>query len=299
MKRIILVLLTATSFSYSLDLSHLNDYLFIDKGKNCELQGFYSNMGNANFKGEFSGTDIHYQEGGASAFVGGMLTPNNGLCLQTGVSRMRLDWEQNPRFNQKDFDDLVVSLAWINTSVENWRWIFDLGAHIDTKFFNLVKHTFYTGFLWGRLSYKPYMGFHYGVLGQAGVKSRYFLPIIGMDTFLSQRIGLNLIFPLDFSLNYYFSRELKFAVKYRSFGGWYRANHRVGNDQPSPGALVNQHSMGVDGGFYYNKFGLSAAIFGGYDFGGWLFIQNADKSDQQYYHFEGAPYIGGKVEISF
>lgn len=298
--KLLIPFLTISIACFGLDLSHLNDYFFLDGKNHFEIQNFYTNMGNAPLKEEeFAGTDMHYTEWGSSGYVGGYLNRDNALCLQAGYSSMRLNWEQNPRFKQKDFNDLVLSLAWISNSVPDWRWVVDLGAHIDTKFYNLSKHTFYTGFLWGRLNYRPYMGFHYGLLGQIGVKSKYVLPIIGLDTFVSRRIQLNLVFPLDISGSYYFNRQWRFSIKYRSFGGWYRANHRVGNDEPLPGALVTQSSSGVDGGIYYKRYGISFGAFGGYDFGGWIFTQTPQKTEPRYYHFKSAPYVGGKLELAF
>ncbi|MBI5274699.1 MAG: hypothetical protein HY860_06585 [Chlamydiales bacterium] len=289
-----------THIAIALDLSHLNDYMFFNGKNHIELEGYGNWVAPTPLTQEgFEGTSLHYSESGASGYAGWYPNKDNTLSLQAGYSRMHINWPQNPIFHKKNFNDLVLSLAWISDSVPNWRWVMDVGAHIDTEFFNFAKHTFYTGFLWGRFAYKPYMGIHYGVLGQVGVKGYSVLPIIGIDTFLSNRIQLAAVFPLDTAIYYYFTRNWKMALKWRSFGGWYRSNHRVSNDEPVPGALVNLYSSGFDGGIYYDNYELNVCAFGGYDIGGWMFTQKPDKTDGKYFHFGGAPYVGAKLEFAF
>ncbi|MCI5053133.1 MAG: hypothetical protein MRY21_08385 [Simkaniaceae bacterium] len=286
---------------FSLDLTHINDYFFLHEGRNVELEGYFAAIDKSHFKNQgFQDTTIKYQEAAGCAYFGGRLNQNNSICGEVGYNYFDLDWPENPKFTKKHFQDLVISMAYVTTSIDRWRWVVELGAHIDTEFFNLSKHTFATGVLWGRLMYTRSMGIHFGLLGQTGVKSTYILPIIGMDFYLSRKIKVNAVFPLDISMAYIFNRDWRAAVRYRSFGGWYKANHRLPVTQMAPeGALVAQSADGIDLGLYYKRYGFSFSVFGGGSFGGWLLIQNPNHSDLRYYHFKPAPYVGAKAELAF
>lgn len=299
MRILITGLVLSTVSLFGLDLSHLNDYFFFNGKNHFEGEAFYSAVGGADLQDPPEPSKLYYSEAGASAYAGFYPNKDNTISFQGGYNLMRINWNENPVFSQKNFNDLVVSLAWISTSLPDWRWVMDVGAHIDTNYYNLATNTFYTAFLWGRLSYKPYMGFNYGFLGQVGVKSYYILPIIGLDTFVSQHIQICAVFPLDISVAYYVSRQLHFRVKWRSFGGWYRANHEAKIEGPGHGPLITLSSSGVDGGVYFDGYGLRFSAFGGWDFGGWLFTQNYNKTNKEYYHFGGAPYAGGKLDFAF
>jgi len=296
LKKALFLLLSVVSLN-ALDLSQLNDYAFIDKGKSVDLQGHYSGVDKADFKTK-SLKNIQYTEAAGSAFLAYYFNNKNAIALQTGLNYMRLDWDENPRFKEKNFKDLVVSLAYVTNSVPGWRWVMNVGTHIDTRYFNLIKNTFYTGFLWGRLAFDKSTGVHFGLLAQKGVKSTYLLPIFGIDWHW-RTFHLNAVFPLDISAAYYLNQFWSVFIKGRSFGGWYKSNHRINKTPNQVGSLMSISSSGVDIGLHYKKFGLDFDVYGGYNFGGWLLIKNINKSNSQYYKYNSAPYVGANLSIIF
>ncbi len=286
---------------FALDLTHINDYLFLEMGKNVEFEGFYQLIGNSDFRTRgFTNQHIRMTEAGASFYAGGKIDSVNAICAEIGYNYLNLDWKQNPRFTQRDFNDIVTSVAFTSTGIKDWRWILEVGAQMNLDYFSIPHNTTWTGVCWGRYAFKPNIGVHFGFLGNTGVKYTKVLPIIGMDMRPHPKIQMNAVFPLDFSFAYLFNSAWRLAAHYRSFGGWWKANHRIQPETLSPqGALVTQSASGADLGIYYKKYGFSFSLFGGYTFQGWLLVQNPNHSNYRYYKFKSAPYVGAKAEAAF
>ena len=300
MKKFCLSLAFASSALFSIDYSLGSDYCFVDGSTRGAADGSFVQVAKQNFKEPgFESTHLLYSEAAAAAFINAYLSEKNAFSFELGYSNMDLNWNGNPSFTQKHFNDVVATVAFVSTALEKWRWVINAGAHLNVDHFSFSNNTFYTGMLWGRYQYMENIGVSIGVIGQSGNHSTYILPIIGIDWGFWTIFRLHGIFPLDLSFRMYFMRELYFAVTYRGFGGWYKSFHGVGSDEPLPNAQFSTYASGVDGGIYYDKGGYYAILYGGYNFGGWVLIRDKFGNNPNYYHFNGGPYAGIKAGIKF
>ena len=286
--------------SYALDSALLTDYSFVHDRDYLNVEGYFSAFSESKItKKGFQGSHLHYGEKGGSVFLNAYPSQKHAFSLQMGYGLTNLHWRQNPAFKQKAFNDGILSLGYISTAIEHWRWVVNLGAHANLDHFSWTRNTFYRGMLWGRLASRKTVGVHLGVLGQSGVKSTYLFPILGFDWAFHKKWKLNAIFPLDFSLHYFFAKNWSSSLSYRSFGGWYRSFHRVGKKENDPESMVSVHFNGVDLGIDFNTSHFKAGVCGGTNFGGWMLIRNRHGGNPRYFHFDRAAYIGARASFQF
>lgn len=295
-----LTTLILPALGFSLDYSMATDYCFVHRKERVFIDGFFvANGGQDIDKRGFRGSDLHYTEGGGAIFINAYPAEEHALSFELGYGYMRVNWDENPSFSQKNFNDAIFSIGYITTALKQWRWVVNLGIHANLDHFNLGSNAFYTGTIWGRLAYSKPLGIHIGVVGQSGVKSTYLFPILGVDWYFHRQWKINAVFPLDFSLHYYFAKNWSTALAYRSFGGWYRSFHRVGKRATDPESMISVHANGLDLGIYLNSDHFSAGLFGGANFGGWLLLRNRHGAKPTYFHFETAAYGGAKASVEF
>lgn len=295
-----LIVLILPALGFALDYTLATDYCFVHKKDRIFVDGYFAANSHADIdKHGFKGADLQYSEGAGAVFINAYPAENHYLSFELGYGYMKLDFERNPSFKQKHFHDAIFSLGYITTAIENWRWVFNLGFHANLDHFNMGNNAFYTGMIWGRLAYSRPLGIHIGVVGQSGVKSTYLFPILGFDWCFHQKWKINAVFPLDFSLRYYFAKNWSSALSYRSFGGWYRSYHRVGHHETNPNSMFSVHANGLDLGIYFDSRHFSIGLFGGCNFGGWILIRNRHGAKPIYYHFDYAGYAGGKACLEF
>lgn len=295
-----LILLILPALAHSLDYSLATDYCFIHKKDRIYIDGYFAPVAGAAIdKRGFKGSDLRYTEGAGAIFINAYPAEDHALSFEFGYGYMRLNWDENPSFSQKNFNDAIFSIGYITTAIKDWRWVVNLGVHANLDHFNMGSNAFYTGMIWGRLSYSKPLGIHIGVVGQTGVKSTYLFPILGFDWHFHKQWKVNAVFPLDFSLHYFFAEHWSSALSYRSFGGWYRSFHRVGKRESNPESMVSVHANGIDLGIYLNTRHFSAGLFGGANFGGWIQIRNQHGAKPTYFHFDAAAYGGIKGCFEF
>lgn len=283
---------------HALDYAMATDYLFLCEKSPLHFDAFYSQVAKADFK-ESRFDAIRYKEGGATIFINAFPKDKHALSFQLGYSLMDLNWNKNPDFNKKFFQDGIVSAAYVTTAIDQWRFVTAIGAHIDLDYFDLKNHSFYTGTFWGRFQAADNLGLHVGTTGQTGIDNTYVFPILGFDYFFAKCMVLSLIYPFEFSLHGYFSKEFSLGISYRCFGGWYRSYHRVGKNEPQPESIFTLHSSGVDIGAYYKTSKISIAAVVGGNIGGWILIKDKDNKNPHYFHYKHAPYAGIKLGYNY
>ena len=292
------LLLAFANISFAIDCSFIPDYEMIHNGKKFDLATYGALIGDQNFTRSQFG-NLSYNEEAIGAYFNYYLTEKNALTFGAGYTRQYLGWSENPAFHQKNFDDFVFDISLTSFQLDSWRWIIDLGAHLNLNHFNPIKSAFYTQLLWGRYQHLENLGIHIGFAGQAGIGKAKYLPLIGIDWYFLPRLSAVLVYPAEAALNYHVSNTWKLSLKYRSFAGWYHSYHRTGPDEPLPESIFTMESTGVDFGTYFDKENYRIYLYGGYNLGGWILIENKNGDHGKYYHFNGSPYIAFKAGITF
>ena len=243
--------------------------------------------------------DLHYLESATALYLNTYLSDTDALSFQLGYGLMKIDWDKNPFFNQDYFHDAVFSIAYVTTAVENWRWIFNLGAHIDAEQWDPINYGFYNLTMWGRLQYLENLGLHIGMVATSGNERTQALPILGADWMINDRWRIAGIYPCEGSVSYFFNRNLSLAATYRGFGGYYKSFHRTGKNEPLPKAVVSVFSTGADLGLTFRKKSTKIEVYGGYNFGGWVLIADKHGDHKRYFHTKGNGYAGAQATFAF
>lgn len=208
-----------------------------------------------------------------------------------------LNWDENPRFNQHTFDNLQFSLVLYTTEIESWRWIGRFDYHIDPHHFNEASlYSLFTGLLWGSYTINEKWHYHVGGFGYGGMEGSTIYPIIGFDYAPTPKWLIQLIFPIDYSVQYNFTPRLRLSGKIRPL----KERWRTDQYQPSPRSIFSYTSTGFEANLHYEiQRRLTVEVFGGYNFGGNLYIKDQQGKNALYTDFGGAPYGGITLNVGF
>ncbi len=290
------------------------DYAFVDLDHPWEIDKKYPwhfetdgrIVGSADFEHSSGKGSLHYKDAHIFGYYNHFWNPKNAFSLQLGYTYMQLDWEKNPRFDQKNFHLGLASVAVISNQLERWRWVVNLGATVDTTTFDFGKSSVYYGLLWGRYSFLQSVGVHAGIFAFTGVHTTYTLPVIGFDWFIGSRWKLNAVFPIDFSLTYKFDKFWSTEISWATFGGPYHYPWRVNGGENGRhhdrfhDAIVEVYSRGIEWDLNYNYLNnFFAGIGVGCNFGGWLLVRDHNGRHGKYYKYNSAPYAQANLAITF
>lgn len=220
-----------------------------------------------------------------------------GASIGISYSLSRIDWRRNHLFDQKDFDEVCLTLGFSSNRVCDWNWQAQLTANFDNlKCWSFNDYMNYDMLLWGRYEYNKCLGINIGFLAMTGMKIDHVYPIIGIDWQWSSKWKLNLVFPVNISLVYNFNKAWSASLGARLF----YERHRLDRDEVLSKGLIEYRTFGGELAINYNpKEWLSANIHAGYDMGGKFKTANRNYNFKHNYNLEGAPYAGGELDIAF
>lgn len=219
-----------------------------------------------------------------------------GLSADIGYAYNRIGWEQNPSFHQQNFNNLILDLGGFSAHLPGWIWKVNFGFQFDLDHFEVAKRTLYSFTLWGRYSLSPCLGVHLGVIATTGLDKDKAWPVVGFDYAWTDRIKINLVYPVDLSASYLIDPHWSVGIAQRIF--WTR--HRTGADEPLSRALVEYRNTGTEARLVFLSLpGIALSIHGGWAWGQDLIIGNQNGDDNTHYKFDGAPYGGLDISLKF
>lgn len=243
----------------------------------------------------------HLQFGVAEVEVSAIFYHN--ACYEEGASIgisycfERIDWRRNHLFDQKDFDEACLTVAFSSKRICDWLWQAQLTANFDNlKCWTFNDYMNYDMLLWGRYTFNRCLGIHIGFIALTGMKIDRVYPIIGVDWQWNDRWKLNLVFPVNVSLVYNFNKAWSATLGGRLFF----ERHRLDSDEVLSKGLIVYSTAGAEFGINYSfKEWIYANIHAGYDFGGRFKTANRNYDFKHHYVLEGAPYAGAELDFSF
>lgn len=217
-----------------------------------------------------------------------------GVRLALDFSATYLSWDQNPYFKQDHFNILSLEAVYFTHRLDRWFWRTSLSINMDTEEWQ-SDYTSYDLMLWGRYEFTKEIGIHIGFWGETGIRLDRVWPILGADWQISKQWKLNLVYPVNISLNYSLNQNWSFALAGRNFNTRFRVNR----DQSCPRFLVRYQNIGAEFMVRYENLGISANIHGGVTFAGKYRVANSHNHHAHNYPLEPAGYIGGEIDVSF
>jgi hypothetical protein len=212
-------------------------------------------------------------------------------------NRFTMDWDKNDKFNQKHFQFAQFALTCFSIAIEKWRWVSRVEFNFDLDHFsNFKQYGLFSALLWGAYTFNEKWHYHIGAFGYTGMRGEEVYPVIGFDYTWAKKWMFQVLFPINYSIEYSPNQELKLALKGRPL----KERFRVGKDEPQPMSIFSYSSIGLEFNVRYEKFlKLEAEAFAGYSFGGNFYIKDKKGQNAIYTSVQGAPYIGANLNYGF
>lgn len=206
-----------------------------------------------------------------------------------------LEWHHNPWFNQTHFNTFTLSLGGISKRIDRWLWQSQISINLDANEWDINDYATYDFILWGRYSYCDHIGVHVGFIAQTGMKMDRVYPIFGADWQMSPKWKLNLVYPVNVSLEYLVAENWSIALAGRSFNPRYR----VHKHKPFGKSLVRYENTGAEFAVKYHAKDMSANIHAGTTLGGKFRVANSQNHHPHTYKLDPAGYVGAEVDVHF
>ena len=207
----------------------------------------------------------------------------------------KLDWNRNPRFKETRFKYIQYALTFYSTALEKWKWILRAEYNMNQKH-SAVEYGLFSTLAWGAYELNEKWHYHIGFLTYMGLRGGWVYPLIGLDYALNKEWRFQVIFPIDYSIQYSIGERWRLSLKARPL----RERFRVDSDEPHPRSIFNYSSIGTEFNVHYEQFlRLEIEAFAGYNWGGTLYIKDHNGKNALYTDFGGAPYGGASLNFGF
>lgn len=204
-----------------------------------------------------------------------------------------MDWDQNPNFLETRFFYTQFALTLFTKALESWRWIVRADYNIDCKHFSSPReYGLFSALLWGTHQKNDTWAYHIGALGYTGFEGEEVYPVIGFDYHFADNWLIQLIFPINYSIEYGFAENWTLALK----GKTLKERFRSGPDNPSPRSVFNYSATAAEINLSFEKpLRLDFEIFAGYNFGGDFYLKDSKGENALYTDLRSAPYFGASL----
>lgn len=254
-------------------------------GKADIKDGFYKKDGVEFAEGEIEASMVFYFN---EAY-------KEGLQASVNYTSTYLHWAGNPWFSQDRFKTFTVALNAFSKRLCRWTWRSQLAMNIDANEWDVDEYATYNFIIWGRYEYFRDFGVNVGLIAQTGMLMDRVTPILGIDWKISRNWALNLVFPLNMSLEYTLNKYWALATSIRIFN----SRHRVNDDEPQPKSLVRYTNTGCEFAIRYEDNAVTGNIHIGSTLGGKVRIANKNNHHSHRYRLEPSGYVGAEVALKF
>jgi hypothetical protein len=248
----------------------------------------------------FRNEDLQFSHGTVLVSYVYFLDCLDAISVGAGDTYDRLSWNGNIYFNRRDYNSIDFLVGGFTKRLRDWTWKGSLLAQVDSRYFK-GNYTFYTSTIWGRYSWDfcfcHDFGFDIGGIYLFGLKHSEFVPIIGFDFKLWDRIQINAIYPVNLSISYAFNCNWSVAVA----GRIWEVRHKLYKDEPLPQGYFTYRNSGIELALNYNYDPIvTANVHVGSTLGsGTMKITNYQNHDPIYVKYKAAFYAGGEVTVHF
>ncbi|CCB86782.1 MULTISPECIES: hypothetical protein [Parachlamydia] len=274
--------------------------------KNADVQGgpftlltSFDAVAPAKFtKDEIDHQKLRFQQGETSlnAVVYYNRACEEGLALGVGYTYNKIAWDQNPFFDQQNFNAYNVLITGFTKRLCDWDWKAQILYALDIDHPDFDDYSTWDLLLWGRYTYSCLAGIHLGFYAQTGMEADRVVPVLGFDWQFSRDWKLNAVFPVKMSLVYTFDPHWCTLVAARFFS----ARCRVGSNEPLGKGIIEYRNVGVEWAIRYEWDPyITADAHIGYSSGGKLKISNRNHNHATHLKFDSAPYVGAMLNFNF
>lgn len=212
-----------------------------------------------------------------------------------GYTNSRFDWNKNHFFHEKNMNQVSLTVLASSKRLCNWLWQASVTANWEPKYQKFWDYTNYDLLLWGQYSFNQTMNWHFGFLALVGMKVDNIYPVFGFDWAFWDQWKLNLVFPLNLSLEYQFDCDWTAAAAIRFFD----IRYRFGRHEKLDRGLLHYRNNGAELAINYNKDQLKLNVHAGVTFAGQFVISNRHNKHKKHFDMDSAAYAGAEASFKF
>lgn len=216
------------------------------------------------------------------------------LQVSLRYSHTYINWENNPWFSQTRFDNGEINFSGLSKRFCHWLLRGQVSVEINLQELetDYIKYDF---IFWGRYTYNSCVGLNIGAIAYTGIDLNWACPIIGFDWQISKKWKLNVIYPVNISLEYFLNKEWTISLANRNFDN----RQRVKKHEGLPKAVIRYRNCGAELMAKYSSGWITSNIHGGVTFDGRYRIANRHNKHGHTYHLGSAAYVGAEVDLQF
>lgn len=247
-------------------------------------------------EGHFKGDKVHFATADVEAGMVVYYCPeySEGLRLSLAYTPTYLKWAECPWFEQNHYNILSFDIAAFSKRLDDWFWRTQLSINCDADDWS-SEYMSYDILLWGRYAYCKTIGVHLGFWAETGLQMDRIYPVIGFDWTISPRWKLNLVYPVNVSLEYSLTKSWTLALA----GRFFDSRFRVSRDECTPRALVRYTNVGSEFAIKYDNNSMSANIHAGVTLAGKFRQANRYNHHAHNFKLDPAGYVGGEIDVKF
>jgi hypothetical protein len=192
---------------------------------------------------------------------------------------------------------MKFGLTFYSIGLEDWRWIARIDYNLDAEHFSEPgRYGLFEVLVWG--AYQPHHKWHVhiGTFGYKGLEGQEVYPILGADFAPNKKWFFQILFPINYSVEYLFSSRWRVAAKIRPM----KERLRTGPNEPQPRSILSYSNTGAEVNLHYDlPRRLEFEVYGGCMFGGRFYIKDQYGKNAIYTDVGASPYVGASLNFGF
>lgn len=219
------------------------------------------------------------------------------INLSVNYSPTHIEWEDdNPWFDQENFHIVSFSVGASTQRLCKWLWRGQANINADISEISAgFSYCTYDFLLWGRYEYCNNIGIHAGLIVETGMRTDRVYPILGVDWAINSKWKLNLVLPVNVSLEYYATEAWTLALEGRNFS----FRDRVGRHEANPRSVVRYNNVGAEFAAKFTRSKVALNLHAGATLGGRFRVADPSNHHPRTYKFDSAAYAGGEFTARF
>ncbi|AAP05041.1 hypothetical protein [Chlamydia caviae] len=272
------------------------------------LQTQYLQVENADFK-KLPNQSIGYRQFDTTCLCTLPITPQSGMLFSTGYVGANILWnntqpvvgDQNSlgyyTFDDKSYYSYVLlSTGFYTLSLKNWQWSVVFSALLDPENVE-AGYGLYQAILSGKYQATPQLSVIFGMINETGLHQEKAWPLLGATYKPNDKLTINCIYPINFSVEYSCTSVCDFGAAYRLTR--FRKKLHANNLSSSKGIFEYQ-GREIEGSVKLIPWpGSFIKLFYGWSIGSDISLADSHNNNLTNYPFKSSTFFGGSAALSF
>ncbi|MEF9519787.1 hypothetical protein SBV45_05280 [Chlamydia crocodili] len=278
------------------------------KPRPFSLQTQYLQVESADFK-KLPNQSLGYRQFDATFLCTLPLTPQSGILFSTGYVGANILWDNTQpvpgdpnslgyyTFQDKSYYSYILLSAGAYTlSLKNWQWSVVLSSLIDPENME-AGYGLYQAVLSGKYQATQQLSVIFGVINETGLHQEKAWPLLGATYKPNDKLTINCIYPVNFSVEYNCTSVCDFGAAYRLT----RLRKKLhSNDLASSEGIFEYQGREIEGNVRLCPWpGSFIKLFYGWSIGSDISLADSHNNNVTNHPFKSSAFFGGSAVLSF